>query len=61
MIRAIERCREEGLQIVHVAVLVDREEGGIASIEASVPNVPVSAIFTKSELDSLREQESGDG
>lgn len=60
VIRAIERCQEDGLEIVHVAVLVDREEGGMANIQAAVPNVPVTAIFEKSELDSLRAQEQGD-
>lgn len=61
VIRAIERCKEDGLEIVHVAVLVDREEGGMANIEAAVPGVPVAAIFKKSELDSLRAREQGDG
>ena len=61
VIRAIERCHEDGLEIVHVAVLVDREEGGMENIQAAVPNVPVAAIFKKSELDALRAQEHGDG
>ena len=54
VIRAIERCREEGLEIAHVAVLVDREEGGLEAIRNAVPGVPVSAIFRKAELDALR-------
>jgi orotate phosphoribosyltransferase len=54
VIRAIERCREEGFEIAHVAVLVDREEGGMDVIQRAVPGVPVSAIFRKSELDALR-------
>jgi hypothetical protein len=29
------------------------------AIQKVVPGVPVSAIFTKSELDALRTQESG--
>jgi len=61
VIRAIQRCQEDGLDIVHVAVLVDREEGGMDNIQAAVPNVPVTAIFKKSELDALRAQEHGDG
>jgi orotate phosphoribosyltransferase len=61
VLRAIERCREEGLRIVHVAVLVDREEGGLPAIQAAVPDVPVSAIFRKSELDALRAQQRGEG
>lgn len=61
VIRAIERCQEAGLEIVHVAYLVDREEGGLEAIRKAVPDVPVTAIFTKSELDALRDQEHGDG
>ncbi len=61
VIRAIERCLEDGLEIVHVAVLVDREEGGMEAIQRAVPNVPVTAILKKAELDALRAQEHGDG
>jgi orotate phosphoribosyltransferase len=61
VIRAIERCQEDGREIVHVAVLVDREEGGMGNIQAAIPNIPVTAIFKKSELDALRAQEHGDG
>ena len=59
VLKAIERCGEDGQEIVHVAVLVDREEGGMDAIRKVVPNLPVTAIFTKSELDALRAQESG--
>jgi orotate phosphoribosyltransferase len=59
VIRAIERCREDGYEIVHVAVLVDREEGGMEAIRRVVPNVPVAAIFKKAELDALRAREHG--
>jgi len=59
VLRAIERCREDGLEIAHVAVLVDREEGGMEAIRRAVPGVPVTAVFTKSELDALRAQERG--
>lgn len=61
VIRAIERCLEDELEIVHVAVLVDREEGGMEAIRGAVPNVPMTAIFTKAQLDALRAQEHGDG
>lgn len=61
VIKAIERCRESNLEIVHVLVLVDREEGGMQAIEAAVPGVPVAAIFNKSDLDALNAQERGDG
>ena len=58
VLKAIERCVEEGQEIVHVAVLVDREEGGMDAIRKAVLNLPVTAIFTKSELETLRAQES---
>lgn len=61
VLRAIERAREDGLEIVHVAVLVDREEGGMEAIERAVPNVPVTAIFKKAGLDALRARERGNG
>ena len=59
VLAAIERCREEGLEIVHVAVLVDREEGGMEAIRAAAPDVPVTAIFRKSDLDALRLEDRG--
>lgn len=61
VIKAIERCRESNLEIVHVAVLVDREEGGMQAVEAVVPGIPVIAIFRKSDLDALKAQERGHG
>lgn len=61
VVRAIERCRDEGLRIVCVAVLVDREEGGMDAIRAAAPDVPVLAIFRRSELDALRAQQRGEG
>lgn len=60
VIKAIERALEEGLEIAHVAVLVDREEGGMEAISRLLPSVPVTAIFKKAELDALRAQEHGD-
>ena len=54
VLRAIDACREEKLEIVHVAVLVDREEGGMDAIRACVPGVPVAALFQRSQLDALR-------
>ena len=54
VLKAIERCLEEQLEIAHVAVLVDREEGGMEAIRARVPGVPVTAVFQRSQLDALR-------
>ncbi len=59
VIRAVKRCLEEGLQILHVAVLVDREEGGLQKIQHEVPGVPVTAIFKKAELEEILAQEQG--
>jgi orotate phosphoribosyltransferase len=51
-IQAINKCREHGLNVIQVLVLVDREDdGGIAKIrEAAGPDVPVTAMFTKSQV-----------
>lgn len=61
VIKAIDGCKSEGLNIVQVVVLVDREEGGLENIKAKVPGVPVSRIFTYSELMQLQKIESGIG
>jgi orotate phosphoribosyltransferase len=47
-IKAIERARSEGLEIVRAVILVDRQEGGIDNIRRHVPNV--SSIVTRDEL-----------
>ncbi|MEX2207723.1 MAG: orotate phosphoribosyltransferase [Myxococcota bacterium] len=54
VIQAIDSAEDERLKIVQVIVLVDREEGGLKAIKDRVPDVPVSAIFLKSELDRKR-------
>lgn len=59
VVRAVQRCREEGLQILQVTVLVDREEGGLKNIELEVPGVPVIAIFKKADLEAIFAQEQG--
>ena len=49
-IKAIERAREDGLNICGVLILVDREEeGGADQIRKHNPG-PVEALFTRSEL-----------
>jgi orotate phosphoribosyltransferase len=63
-IAAIQRCRAEEIQlrVVAVLVLVDRQEGGMAAIEKEVgPGVPVTAIFTKQELQARWAAEQLDG
>jgi orotate phosphoribosyltransferase len=51
-IQAIEKCREFGLHVVQVIVLVDREQnGGIDAIRSAAgTDVPVTALFTKTEV-----------
>jgi orotate phosphoribosyltransferase len=47
-----------GLAIVHVAVLVDREEGGMEAIRARVPGVPVTACSSARSSTALRAPKS---
>jgi orotate phosphoribosyltransferase len=47
-LKAIERGRSEGLEVVRAVVLVDREEGGLNRIREAVPDA--TAIITRSEL-----------
>ncbi|MDM8516613.1 orotate phosphoribosyltransferase [Desulfobacterales bacterium HSG16] len=47
-IKAVERAREEGLEVVNVVILVDRQEGGLENISKYVDDV--SAIVTRDEL-----------
>ena len=47
-IKAIERARAEGLEVVKAVILVDRQEGGLENIRQHVPDV--SAIITRDEL-----------
>ena len=52
-IKAIERSRESNLEVVKVVALIDREEGGRENILKE--NVPVEAVFTKSDFLRLAE------
>jgi orotate phosphoribosyltransferase len=47
-ITAIQRARDEGLQVVAAVVLVDRQEGGMENIRREVPRA--WAIVTRDEL-----------
>jgi len=47
-IKAIERARSEGLEVVRAVILVDRQEGGLENIRTHVPDV--TAIVTRDEL-----------
>ena len=62
-IDAIRKCREANIEVVGVVVLVDREEGGMDAVRAEAgPGIPVSAVFTKSELEAhWQSRRSGSG
>jgi orotate phosphoribosyltransferase len=47
-LRAVERLREAGLEVVGVVTLVDRLEGGRDAIEAA--GLPVRAVFTRADF-----------
>ena len=47
-IQAIERARSEGLEVVKVVILVDRQEGGLENILKYVTDV--TAIITRDDL-----------
>lgn len=47
-IKAIERARSEGLAVIKVIALVDRQEGGVDRIRQYVPDV--SSIITRDNL-----------
>ena len=47
-IKAIERARSEGLDVIQAVILVDRQEGGLENIKKHVSNV--SSIITRDEL-----------
>lgn len=47
-VKAIERARSEGLEVVRALILVDRQEGGMDNIRSHVPDA--AAIITRDEL-----------
>jgi orotate phosphoribosyltransferase len=47
-LKAVERCRSEGLQVLGVVALVDREEGGRAAVEAA--GVQLRSLFRRSDF-----------
>jgi len=47
-IKAVERARAEGLEVVKVVVLVDRQEGGMEAVKAHVDSI--EAIVTVEDL-----------
>jgi orotate phosphoribosyltransferase len=49
-ITAIETTREAGMIVAGVLCLVDREQGGRANIEATIPGVPFLSVFTATDV-----------
>jgi len=50
-IEAIEKCNSAGHVVVQALALVDREQGGLESVQRILGSeVPVQSIFTKSEI-----------
>lgn len=47
-VKAVERARSEGLEVVRAVILVDRQEGGLDAIRETVPDV--RAVVTREEL-----------
>jgi orotate phosphoribosyltransferase len=59
-LQAITRCQEGGLRVVQVVAVVDREVGGLDRIvEAVGADVPVSALFRKTEVAEAWAQAQG--
>ena len=54
-IKAVERARMEGLDVVKVVILVDRQEGGLENIRKHVENV--TAIISRDDLIKQADQE----
>ncbi len=46
--KAVERAQEEGLEVVGIVTLVDREEGAREAIEGA--GQVLRTVFTKSEV-----------
>ncbi len=47
-IKAVERARQEGLEVIGIVTLVDREEGARDNIEGA--GVPLRAVFTRTQV-----------
>ncbi len=47
-IKAIERARSEGMEVIKAVILVDRQEGGVENIKKHVEDV--TSIVTRDEL-----------
>ncbi len=46
--KAVERARQEGLEVVGIVTLVDREEGARENIEGE--GMALRAVFTRTQI-----------
>jgi orotate phosphoribosyltransferase len=47
-LKAVERAKDEGLEVIKVITLIDRQEGGIENIRRVIKDT--SAIITRDDL-----------
>jgi orotate phosphoribosyltransferase len=47
-LKAVERCRGEGLSVLGVVALIDRDEGGRAAVEAA--GVKLFSLYRRSDF-----------
>jgi orotate phosphoribosyltransferase len=57
-LKAVERARAEGLDVVQVVTLVDRQEGGAEAVRAQVPSV--AAVVTIEDLMAFHRKVNGE-
>ena len=49
-IEAIQATRQAGMNVAGVLCLVDREQGGRAHIEATIPGIPFLSVYTATDV-----------
>lgn len=60
-IKAIQGAQEDGLSVQGAIMLVDREEfGGMENIKRVLPDAPVEAVITRSDIMRLQRQRTED-
>ena len=52
LLQAIQRCTDEGLQVVQTLTIVDREEGASGALAAA--GYRLEALFTRTDLETIR-------
>jgi orotate phosphoribosyltransferase len=56
-IKAIERARAEGMEVIKAVVLIDRQEGGLDRVKEHIPSV--EAIVTRDDMMALYNTDKG--